>query len=641
MNFNDGMIYTPEQRTWLENLATQQKRRSLSAQKREKRGTPYVMITGIEYKRIILHIRGIVKNAVPGKRYGLRFVTETRDLCFYPDEVIMEDDGSFALSLNILCSNGESPIATGNYALVLFEKYEGHRDEIKHKQTNSSTNVRFGDRIYQVRYDDNGYTVNKKLLTFEYPAFIDSSLNAICDNTAVNPWNFKVNKTKSSWMYVFAEEDLDDTHFSLNVSYMPLENYGVLFINRKQRKRRRHAAIRKFIGDVIKYFTDVKTWTVKKAHSFFKRFAKHRGDIILFCSASRAEIGGNEKFIYDRMIKRGLDKQFKFRFDFKASIKTNRSLFKMLRFVYYLATSDAIVLDDYYPVIYDFTYDKRVKVIQVWHACGAFKTVGFERVGNKDAPYFNSLTHKCYTHVVVSSEISAKHNAEAFCIAESKFYDTGIPRTDLFFDNSYKAEVTARMYQEFKGCANRKKVYLYAPTFRGTNANDAYFPYGVIDLDVWGEFLERENSALSIKMHPFVQKKTDIPEKYKDRIFDATSYREVNDILFISDVLITDYSSVIYEMSLLNRPMLFYAFDRYSYESSRGFYESYEDTVPGKIVQDFEELMDALKNEDYEFEKVDGFVKKNFTYTDGKSTDRVIDEIFLKGIPQKDNAADA
>ena len=197
------------------------------------------------------------------------------------------------------------------------------------------------------------------------------------------------------------------------------------------------------------------------------------------------------------------------------------------------------------------------------------------------------------------------------------------------------------MYQEFKGCANRKKVYLYAPTFRGTNANDAYFPYGVIDLDVWGEFLERENSALIIKMHPFVQKKTDIPEKYKDRIFDATSYREVNDILFISDVLITDYSSVIYEMSLLNRPMLFYAFDRYSYESSRGFYESYEDTVPGKIVQDFEELMDALKNEDYEFEKVDGFVKKNFTYTDGKSTDRVIDEIFLKGIPQKDNAADA
>ena len=105
----------------------------------------------------------------------------------------------------------------------------------------------------------------------------------------------------------------------------------------------------------------------------------------------------------------------------------------MLRFVYYLATSDIIVLDDYYPIIYDFTYDSRVKVVQVWHACGAFKTVGFERVGNSDAPHFNSLTHKCYTHVIVSSELSARHNAEAFCISENKFYNTGIPRTDLFF----------------------------------------------------------------------------------------------------------------------------------------------------------------------------------------------------------------
>ena len=75
------------------------------------------------------------------------------------------------------------------------------------------------------------------------------------------------------------------------------------------------------------------------------------------------------------------------------------------------------------------------------------------------------------------------------------------------------------MFEEFKGCKNRNKVYLYAPTFRGTNANDAYFPFGMIDLDEWGRFLEKENSALIVKMHPFVKNRIDIPEKYKDRIF--------------------------------------------------------------------------------------------------------------------------
>lgn len=630
MDLNDNVIYSPDQAAWLEKLQTMKEKRCAAIEKRQKKGAPFAVITGIEYKRIILTIRGEIRNAEPNISYGFRFVTMHRDLCFYPDHVDIDSDGKFTVTLNILCSNNEKPIQTGMYDFVLFEEYKGHRGEITHKQSHGSTYVKFGDQLYCASYDDKGFMKSKKMITSEYPSYICGSAARICTETADNPWNFKVNKTKNSWMHIYACEDLDDTHFYLNVNYMPLENYGVLFINSKMRLNKLRLAKQKFVENCYKFIADMKLWTVKKAHKTFKKFAKHEGNIVLFCSASRAEIGGNEKFIYDRMIERGLDEKFKFRFDFKSSIKTNRSFYKMLRFVYYLATSDIIVLDDYYPIIYDFTYDIRVKVVQVWHACGAFKTVGFERVGNSDAPHFNSLTHKCYTHVIVSSELSARHNAEAFCISENKFYNTGIPRTDLFFSDQYKESVTKRMFEEFKGCKNRNKVYLYAPTFRGTNANDAYFPFGMIDLDEWGRFLEKENSALIVKMHPFVKNRIDIPEKYKDRIFDAGDYREINDILFISDVLITDYSSVIYEMSLLNRPMLFYAFDRYSYEYSRGFYESYEDTVPGKIVQDFDELLDAMREQNYDFYKVNGFVKKNFTHTDGKSTDRVIDEIFLK-----------
>lgn len=98
----------------------------------------------------------------------------------------------------------------------------------------------------------------------------------------------------------------------------------------------------------------------------------------------------------------------------------------MVRFAYYLATSDIILIDDYYPEIYKVDYPKTTKILQVWHACGAFKSLGFERLGKPGAPPFNTRVHKCYTHVPVGSYHSAKHHAEGFAIDESKFYPVGI-----------------------------------------------------------------------------------------------------------------------------------------------------------------------------------------------------------------------
>ena len=77
--------------------------------------------------------------------------------------------------------------------------------------------------------------------------------------------------------------------------------------------------------------------------------------------------------------------------------------------------------------------------------------------------------------------------------------------------------------------------------------------------------------------------------------------------------------------------MYFFAFDQKMYEATRDFYETYEDTVPGKIVGRFDDLLEALKKEEYSKESLKEFVKKNFTYTDGKATDRVIDQIILGG----------
>lgn len=591
----------------------------------KKRNKKFAELTRVEFKRIILHIEGDLIGFEPEDLTDLtaRFITQDRSLSF-PAQSFELSGRHFHLWVNMMSANKEMPIETGNYILKIFKKYKGmNKPQVSSDATDY---VLSGNTLLKNTYDKDGRCLSKQVLTHEYSCIISDKVEAIEDDTKDNPMNFKIRRGAENLFYAESNSDLDSLEYYLAVTYKePKPSQTLPKRLKKMLENRKKLIVRDLYG--------LKIWGFRRVFNLFTHFAKKNGDIILFASGSRAEIGGNEKVIYDRMVERGLDSKFKFRFDFKASISVNRSIPAMIRFAYYLATSDIILVDDYYPDIYFVDYPKHIKILQVWHACGAFKSVGFERLGKSGAPAFNTKIHKCYTHVPVSSYHSALHNAEGFAIDIKKFYPVGIPRTDIFFDEEYKKKTRAEMLEVFSECKEAKTVYMYAPTFRGDNANNAYFPFDRLDFESWGKFLEETDSVLIVKLHPFVKRKVEIPEQYKHRILDASSYREVNDILFIVDVLITDYSSIIYEMSLLKKPMLFFAFDQKHYEATRDFYEPYEDLVPGKIVHNFDDLMTALRNKDYEFEKMDGFIKNNFTYTDGKSTDRVIDQLILGQIP--------
>lgn len=587
----------------------------------KKRNKKFAELTRVEFKRIILHIEGDLIGFEPEDLTDLtaRFITQDRSLNF-PAQSFELSGRHFHLWVNMMSANKEMPIETGNYILKIFKKYKGMNEP--QISSDATDYVLSGNTLLKNTYDKDGRCLSKQVLTHEYSCIISDKVEAVEDDTKDNPMNFKIRRGVENLFYAESKSDLDSLEYYLSVTYKePKPSQTLPKRLKKMLSNRKKLIVRDLYG--------LKIWGFRRVFNLFTHFAKKNGDIILFASGSRAEIGGNEKVIYDRMVERGLDSKFKFRFDFKASISINRSIPAMIRFAYYLATSDIILVDDYYPDIYFVDYPKHIKILQVWHACGAFKSVGFERLGKSGAPAFNTKIHKCYTHVPVSSYHSALHNAEGFAIDIKKFYPVGIPRTDIFFDEEYKKKTRAEMLEVFSECKDAKTVYMYAPTFRGDNANNAYFPFDRLDFESWGKFLEETDSVLIVKLHPFVRRKVEIPEQYKHRILDASSYREVNDILFIVDVLITDYSSIIYEMSLLKKPMLFFAFDQKHYEATRDFYEPYEDLVPGKIVHNFDDLMTALRNKDYEFEKMDGFIKKNFTYTDGKSTDRVIDQLIL------------
>jgi CDP-ribitol ribitolphosphotransferase len=141
--------------------------------------------------------------------------------------------------------------------------------------------------------------------------------------------------------------------------------------------------------------------------------------------------------------------------------------------------------------------------------------------------------------------------------------------------------------------------------------------------------VERD-AVVIIKMHPFVLEPLRIPEQFRDRLLDGSAEDvDVNDLLFAVDLLVTDYSSIVFEYSTLRRPMLFFAYDLDEYVATRDFYVPFESFVPGRIVRTFPELLDAIRRDDYQAAKVADFAARHFAHLDAGSTDRVIDQLIL------------
>lgn len=343
---------------------------------------------------------------------------------------------------------------------------------------------------------------------------------------------------------------------------------------------------------------------------------------IAFISGRRDELGGNEKYVYDLIKDR---KNIDFKFLFSTQLDRFTKSGKKKEFYNLYATSKVVIVDDYYNLLNTVEKRKDVKLFQLWHACGAFKTFGFSRLGKPDSPKQASPNHRMYDFATVSSESIVKYYAEGFGISDSNVLPTGIPRTDIFFDKEYADTFRNGFYEKYPQLKN-KKIILFAPTFRGAGQKSAYYPLSAFNPNSFAEKLGDDYCVL-IKLHPFCLERYEIDEKYKDRIIDFTDEDELNDLLFITDLLITDYSSCVFEASLLNIPMAFYAFDLYQYISDRDFYSDFISFVPGKIVFTQHELESAIESEDFETEKVQPFKEKYFSETDGKASQRVADAI--------------
>ena len=355
-------------------------------------------------------------------------------------------------------------------------------------------------------------------------------------------------------------------------------------------------------------------------YKFFCLFTKLDDKKVLFLSASRDSLTGNFVFVYDEISKRN---KYNINMFLKKSLKTRYGFFERFSLMKAIATSKYIFLDDFYPMIYALKLRKDTELIQLWHAMGAYKRVGYARGSKDGAPTKHSLTHKNYTGAIVSSEFIRENYAEAFGISVDKIHALGIPRTDIFFDKKYKDNVLKKYYKKYP-ILKKKKVIMFAPTFRGAGQKSAYYNFDWIDFEKLKKQYEKDYVCI-IKLHPFIKNRPDYDFSNDPFYIDLTSEREINDLLFLTDILITDYSSVIFEYSFFKKPVIFYVPDLEEYRDSRDFFYDLDKYTYGDVVTDFDSLLKTIKVSKVDKKKIKEFSDYFCSACDGKSTKRVVD----------------
>lgn len=300
-------------------------------------------------------------------------------------------------------------------------------------------------------------------------------------------------------------------------------------------------------------------------------------------------------------------------------------VFEWLRSIYHLATSRMIFIDNYFGFLAVANFKPGVKCIQLWHAAGAIKQFGLKDPSNqlrseRAIERFQHVYDR-FDHVVVGSDKMAAIFMMSFGLSDARMLRTGIPRTDFYFEEACEA-VASRELQQSIPAIGEKKVILYAPTFRDDGLNSAEV---MLDIDrLYTEFADEY--VLMLRLHPAIQGK--FVNQYPDFVIDVSGYPDIHRLLIVTDVLITDYSSIPFEFALLGRPMIFFAYDLEEYEVARGFWEDYERLVPGPVVKDIDDLVDVMKVGRFDYELIQDFAREWNEYSDGASSKRLIEVLY-------------
>ncbi|HEX3075333.1 MAG TPA: CDP-glycerol glycerophosphotransferase family protein [Lachnospiraceae bacterium] len=386
----------------------------------------------------------------------------------------------------------------------------------------------------------------------------------------------------------------------------------------------------------------IKSCVIALYHVFTILLPIHR-KVIVFGSNLGRNYSGNPKCIYENMVDRGLDKSYKliwFMENTSVSIPGQVRIVRYgrIRYLYYIAIAKVWVFDCRQPKF--LVKRKGVTYIQTWHGT-PLKKLALDMKDVSMAEGKNIQTYKkdfydnaqTWDYLISQNSYSTGIFRRAFAFQKTML-EVGYPRNDILINQNTKGAIASM--KENLGLPKDRKVILYAPTWR----DDEFYCQGSYKFNPHLDFKMlmdqlKEDYICIVKYHYLIQDKIDW-SSYKDFIYVFDNSYDIASLYLVSDILITDYSSVMFDYSLLKRPMFFYAYDLEKYKDTlRGFYFDFMNEVPGPISMTTEQLIHDIT--DYNAgcfdEKYEAFTLKYNHRDDGQASAKVVDVILKDMIP--------
>ncbi|MPW25677.1 CDP-glycerol glycerophosphotransferase family protein [Alkalibaculum sp. M08DMB] len=369
-----------------------------------------------------------------------------------------------------------------------------------------------------------------------------------------------------------------------------------------------------------------------------------RSKTILFCSHLGKNYSCNPKAIYEELLKDQNYLEYSFVWAFKdvSSTSIDRGItvkYGSLKYLYYLSIAKYWIFNAKMP----YCYPKKLGQIylQTWHGTPLKRLAADIYVG-EDAKFYRSEMSKNemtqsylkdsqrYDYMISANKFSSEAFKSAFKIEDKVIIETGYPRNDILTNSS---EEHIFDLKEKYSIPKEKTIVLYAPTWRDNVYDTKGYIFELqVDFQQWYEVLG-DDYVIIYKPHYLIYNTSN--KKIKEGfVYDASQCEDINDLYLMSDILVTDYSSVFFDYGVLKRPVLFYMYDLETYRDNlRGFYLDIYTDLPGPILEDEQDVLQSILNieevtKEYR-ERMDNFYDEFCSMSDGNSSRKVID-IILK-----------
>lgn len=374
-----------------------------------------------------------------------------------------------------------------------------------------------------------------------------------------------------------------------------------------------------------------RTRTYHRVMTWAFRFARllPRRDLVVFESDQGNSYGGSPRALHERLLQRGTGLEMAVVNNTAARVTglATRKIRRLSpRYYWDLGRARYWVFNQNVGV--QFRPSRRTYFLQTWHGTPLKKMQqDLRNVIGRDSGYLRRVKRAAsyWTALVSPSPFATAAFRSAFGYT-GPVLETGYPVNDVLLAED--AEERRSAIRGRLGIHARQRVVLYAPTFRDDQRQGSTWAADMmLDLD---DFVARldDDTILLVRFHPLVYQR--IAATHGDRVRDVSRYPDAQELLLATDVLITDYSSIMFDFALTGRPMIFFTYDIEHYRDTlRGFYFDFEAEAPGPLVATSDGVIEALQSTDENqiayADRYAAFVARFGGLEDGHATDRVLD----------------